>query len=78
MKDHYDGHDEGGNVGKGGGGLEDDGVRELDIAGITVRLYPDAQVDVADAAHEGAQWYGRIAADRIKVSKAHTASGYRC
>lgn len=75
MEDHYNGHDEGGNVGKGGGRLKDDGVGQFDITGITVGLYPNAQVDAVNAAHEGAQWYGRIAADRVKVSKAHTASG---
>lgn len=75
MENHYYGHDEGGNVGKGCGRLEDYGVGEFHIAGITVGLYPNAQVDVVNAAYEGAQWYGRIAADRVKVSKAHAASG---
>lgn len=51
MEDHNDGHDEGGNVGERGGGLEDDGIRDLDIAGIAVGFYPNAQVDVADAAN---------------------------
>lgn len=75
MEDHDNSHDEGGNVGKGGCGLEDDGVRKFDIASITVGLYPDAQIDVADAAHKGTQWYGCITADRVEVPKTHPARG---
>jgi hypothetical protein len=78
VEDHDDGHDEGDDVGEGGGALEDDGVRELDVTGVAVGFYPDAEVDVADAAHEGAERYGRIAADRVEVAEAHGARTERC
>lgn len=41
MENHDDGHDEGGNVHGAGPGFEDDGVGQLDIPGVAIRL--DAQ-----------------------------------
>ena len=73
VKDHDHGHYEGDDMGEGGSALEDDGIRELDVASVAIGFYPNAKIGIANAAHEGAEGYRRIAAYRVEVAEAHIA-----
>ena len=58
VEDHNDGHDQGGQVHKVDGGLEDDGIGELDAAGVAGREDGGRIGDGVDWADEGAEREG--------------------
>jgi len=70
MYDHDDGHDQGHDVDKVIGDLEDEGIRKFNCAGVAPCLYADTLVDLL-VAHEGAQRYRRLFAYRLEVAEAH-------
>lgn len=70
VKNHDNRHEKGHNVHSAGGALEDDGVCELDIAGIAVRLDTDAARHFGDGADGCAQWQWRHVANVGEVAEA--------
>lgn len=75
VQDHDDGHDEGANVGKGGGALEDDCVGHLDVARVAAGLDADAARRRQDGADGGAEGQRRVLADGREVAKARHDGG---
>lgn len=62
MEDHNDGHEEGVQVHKVDGGLEDDGIGELDAAGVAGREDGGRIGDGVGGTNEGAQRDGALLA----------------
>lgn len=75
VQDHDDGHDEGANVGKGGGALKDDCVGHLDVARVAAGLDADAARRRQDGADGGAERQRRVLADGREVAKARHGGG---
>lgn len=69
VQDHDDGHDDGDDVHGRGGALEDDGVGQLDVARVAVRLDAHAVV-VVERADGGAEGQGRRVAEGGEVAEA--------
>lgn len=69
VQDHDDGHDDGDDVHGRGGALEDDGVGQLDVARVAVRLDAHAVV-VVDGPDGGAEGEGRLVAEGGEVAEA--------
>lgn len=70
VQDHDDGHDEGDDVHNARRALEDDGVRELDVARVAVGLDADAGRHRGDGTDGRAQRQRRRVADVGEVAEA--------
>lgn len=70
MQDHDDGHDEGHDVHDARRALKDNGVRELDVPRVAVRLDAHARRHRGDGTDRGAQRQGRRVADVGEVAEA--------
>lgn len=84
MEDHDDGHDQCDDVYRTGGHLKDDGIGQLDVPGIAVRLDADAVRYGCDSANRCAQRQrcrvaegGEVAEAHIVVSWGRKATGRR-
>lgn len=70
VQDHDDGHEEGDDVHGAGGTFKNDGVCQLDIAGIAVRLDTNTAGNLRDGTDGCTQWQWRHVADVGEVAKA--------
>lgn len=75
MEEHDGGHEQGGDVGKASGDLEDDGIREADVARIAVGGDADAELRAGGAADETAEGQRGLLADGVEVAEAHDGGG---
>lgn len=75
VQNHDDGHEEGKDVGGRGGGLKDDGVGELNVAGKARRLDADVVDGLQHGPDRGTEGERRILADPGEISKGRHDGG---
>ncbi len=71
MDDHNHCHEQSGDMGKGRSTLEDNGIADIDVASVALRLDAYTKPYVSNMANRGAKRDGRMATDVVKVTEAH-------